>query len=131
MRQNTAGPRGTILVVDDDPAMRVLLRKCLTEWQVEEAADGQSGLERAQELVPDLVIVDWVMPRMTGLEVLQELRKRHETSKTPIFMLTKRDMMSDVMDATDAGADGYFTKPLKLTELTERLKSSLSIEASG
>ena len=118
-----------ILVIDDSAPIRDVLKaglQKLGDFDVVDAADGPSGLFAAVEHEPDLILLDWVMPRMTGLEVLQELRNRHETSKTPIFMLTKRDMMSDVMDATDAGADGYFTKPLKLSELTERLKLSLS-----
>ena len=118
-----------ILVIDDSAPIRDVLKAGLHklgDFDVVDAADGPSGLFAAVEHEPDLILLDWVMPRMTGLEVLQELRNRHETRKTPIFMLTKRDMMSDVMDATDAGADGYFTKPLKLSELTERLKLSLS-----
>ena len=119
-----------ILVIDDSAPIREVLKaglQKLGDFDVVDAADGPSGLFAAVEYEPDLILLDWVMPRMTGLEVLQELRSRHETSKTPVFMLTKRDMMSDVIDATEAGADGYFTKP----ELTERLLSSLSKEVSG
>ncbi len=115
--QTDASRRGVILVVDDDPAMRVLLRKCLAEWQVEEAADGESGLARARELVPDLVVVDWIMPRMDGAEMVRQLRAEPDLNHIPVVLLTARSDVEHRAEGYQSGADHFLPKPFETEEL--------------
>lgn len=117
MGPTEASRRGVILVVDDDPAMRVLLRTFLTEWQVEEATDGESGLARTHELRPDLIIVDWVMPRMDGAEMVRQLRADPNLSHIPVVLLTARSDVEHRAEGYLSGADHFLPKPFEPEEL--------------
>lgn len=114
------GPR--LLVVDDEPAIRRFLRTALASqgFQVFEAAGGQAGLDGVLAHRPDLVILDWGLPDLDGVEVLRRLR---EWSAVPVIMLTVREAEADKIAALDAGADDYLTKPFHLPELNARLKA--------
>ncbi|HJN17208.1 MAG TPA: SpoIIE family protein phosphatase, partial [Armatimonadota bacterium] len=117
MTDGGAEPRGVILVVDDDPTMRALLKQYLVGWTVEEASDGKAGLEKAREIQPDLVIADWMMPRMLGPEMVRQLRADDNLAHTPIVMLTA---MSDVEHRTESytsGADHFLPKDFQPQEL--------------
>jgi len=117
-----------VLVIEDSKPIRDILRfglENIAGFDVVEAEDGPLGLFKADEVAPDLILLDWIMPRMNGLEVLTELKQRHETAKTPVYMLTRKGLMGDVQDATEAGAVGYFTKPFNIKELCARLTSSI------
>ena len=116
------GPR--LLVVDDEPAIRRFLRAALTAhgFQVFEAASGRAGLEGVIAHRPDLVILDWGLPDLEGVEVLRQLR---EWSRVPIILLTVREMEADKIAALDAGADDYLTKPFGAGELMARIRAAL------
>ncbi len=117
MRAKRGKPRGLILVVDDDPTLRSLLRQCLSEWRVEEAVDGLEGLERLQELSPDLAIVDWGMPRMDGMELLRQMRADAQLCHIPVVLLTAHTDVEHRAEGYHSGADHFLPKPFEPDEL--------------
>ena len=112
-------------MVDDEPPMRAALKRALElgGFDVELAADGTEGLSRADELAPDLVVLDILMPGVDGLEVCRALRARGD--RTPILMLTARDAVADRVEGLEAGADDYLVKPFALEELLARIRALL------
>jgi len=112
-----------ILVVEDDRAMAALLQKGLTEesHMVSVASDGRTGLEMAEAYSFDVIVLDWMLPRMDGLEVARRLRR--ERNATPILMLTARDDVPDIIKGLDVGADDYLTKPFSFAEFLARLRA--------
>jgi len=121
--------RGKILVVDDtEPNLR-LLRALLTGagYEVVTAASGTDGLTAASRENPDLVLLDIMMPDLTGFDVCQRLRSAAETRRTPIVFLTALHEMEDHMRAVDVGGDDVLTKPINKLELLLRVKSLLRI----
>ena len=114
-----------ILVVDDDTNICELLRLYLTKegYQVTTANDGEEGLEKFNQLKPDMVLLDVMMPRMDGLEVCRRLRADGRTA--PILMLTARADEVDTVVGLDAGADDYVTKPFSQRELVARIRAVL------
>ncbi|NMB87053.1 MAG: response regulator transcription factor, partial [Chloroflexi bacterium] len=99
-----------ILIIEDDEAIVKVLRRGLAYdgYQVDAALDGESGLAIARNNHPDLVILDWMLPGMDGLEVCQRLRAG---SNLPILILTAKDTIQDRVQGLDAGADDYLVKP--------------------
>jgi DNA-binding response OmpR family regulator len=112
-----------ILLVEDDRAMAGLLQKGLAEesHMVSLASDGRAGLEMAEAYSFDVIVLDWMLPRMDGLEVARRLRR--ERNATPILMLTARDDVPDIVKGLDAGADDYLTKPFSFAEFLARLRA--------
>jgi two-component system phosphate regulon response regulator PhoB len=117
----------TILVIEDDASMAELLRYNLEHegFKVAYAADGEEGLMRAQEEPPDLVLLDWMLPLVSGIEVCRRLRRQPETRNTPIIMLTARGEEADRIRGLDTGADDYITKPFSPSELLARVHAVL------
>ncbi|MDW8351415.1 MAG: response regulator transcription factor [Anaerolineae bacterium] len=113
-----------ILVIEDDPAIRDLLRRGLTyeNYKVTTANDGASGLAAARDNPPDLVILDWMMPGLDGLEVCMRLRA---ASNVPILMLTAKDSVPDRVLGLESGADDYLVKPFAFPELLARVHALL------
>ncbi len=113
-----------ILIIEDDEAIQKVLRRALVYegYQVDAALDGEPGLQLAQENRPDLVILDWMLPGMDGLEVCKRLR---ELLNIPILMLTAKDTTEDRVHGLDAGADDYVVKPFELEELLARVRALL------
>jgi two-component system response regulator MprA len=113
-----------ILIIDDDEAILTFLRRGLAYdgYQVDTATDGQSGLLVAWDNPPDLVVLDWMMPGLDGLEVCRRLRQR---TKAPILMLTAKETVNDRVQGLDAGADDYLVKPFNLDELLARIRALL------
>jgi len=113
-----------ILIIEDDEAILKVLRRSLTYegYTVDTAVDGESGLVMARERRPDLVVLDWMLPGIDGLEVCQRLRS---TGSLPILMLTAKDTLQDRVQGLDAGADDYMVKPFELDELTARVRALL------
>ena len=113
-----------ILVIEDDPAILKLLQRGLAYegYLVDTATDGRSGLLMARDNHPDLVVLDWMLPGMDGLEVCHRLRTGGEV---PIVMLTAKDTIQDRVQGLDAGADDYLVKPFNLDELLARIRALL------
>ena len=114
-----------VLVVEDEEALAQLLKYNLEKegYRVTAAADGEEALMLAEESPPDLVVLDWMLPKAPGIEVCRRLRSRQETRNTPIVMLTARTEESDRIRGLDVGADDYVTKPFSMTELLARLRA--------
>ena len=117
----------TVLVAEDESALVTLLRYNLERegYRVLEARDGEEALLVAAEEQPDLVVLDWMLPQLSGIEVCRRLRGRQETRNVPIIMLTARGEESDRIRGLDTGADDYLTKPFSMTELLARLRAVL------
>ena len=113
-----------ILIIEDDQAILKLLQRGLAYegYTVDTASDGRSGLNQARDHQPDLVILDWMLPGMDGLEVCHRLRMG---GKVPILMLTAKDAIQDRVQGLDAGADDYMVKPFDLDELLARVRALL------
>lgn len=114
-----------VLVVEDETALADLLRYNLERegYRVNVAIDGEEALVVAEESPPDLILLDWMLPKASGVEVCRRLRARQETRNTPIVMLTARDEESDRIRGLDTGADDYLTKPFSMNELLARLRA--------
>ena len=113
-----------ILVIDDEPQIRRLLKVALTAhgYDVDECKIGQEGINRAAIFKPDLIVLDLGLPDIDGKAVVVAIR---EWSKVPILILTARDQESEKIEALDAGADDYVTKPFSMGELLARLRVAL------
>lgn len=115
----------TVLVAEDEGALITLLRYNLERegYRVIEALNGEEALLIASEHQPDLVLLDWMLPQLSGIEVCRRLRTRQETRNVPIVMLTARGEETDRIRGLDTGADDYITKPFSMTELLARLRA--------
>ena len=122
---NLAKP--TILVVEDEAPLLTLLRYNLEKggFRVEEAADGQEALLRLSEAKPDLVLLDWMLPALSGLEVCRQIRRRPATRDLPVIMVTARTEDQDAVRALDTGADDYIAKPFVMESLLARIRALL------
>ena len=119
--------RPTILVVEDEVALLTLLRYNLEKqgFRVDEAVDGQEALARVAEAKPDVVLLDWMLPSLSGIEVCRQLRRRPATRDLPIIMVTARVEDQDAVRALDIGADDYVTKPFAMDSLLARIRAVL------
>jgi DNA-binding response OmpR family regulator len=117
----------TALVVEDEPHIRKVLEYNLKldNFEVYLAEDGTSGLTLAREKNPDVILLDWLMPKMNGLKVLAELKNDESTEHIPVFMLTAKGMLSDVTQALETGADDYITKPFDPIQLGKIIREKL------
>ncbi len=114
-----------VLVVDDEPSLSELLSLALRYegWEVRTADDGASAITAAQQMRPDLVVLDVMLPDMDGLQVLRRLRA--ESDRTPVLFLTAKDAVEDRIAGLTAGGDDYVTKPFSIEELVLRLRALL------
>ena len=114
-----------ILVIEDELPMRTALKDCLEAegYRVLTAAEGQTGLQRALEERPDLVLLDIMMPRLDGYAVCAELRRL--ANPVPVLMLTAKGQIEDRVKGLDAGADDYLVKPFSTDELLARVRALL------
>ncbi|WP_408906189.1 phosphate regulon transcriptional regulator PhoB [Roseomonas marmotae] len=122
-----AAGRPTILVVEDEAPLLTLLRYNLEKqgFRVEEATDGQEALLRVAEAPPDLILLDWMLPAISGLEVCRQLRRKAPTRDLPIIMVTARTEDQDAVRALDMGADDYIAKPFVMDALMARIRALL------
>lgn len=113
-----------ILVIEDDEAIIRFIRRGLAyeKYEVETASDGRTGLQKAQENPPDVVVLDLMLPGLDGIEVCRRLRM---VSDVPILILTARDSVNDRVMGLDTGADDYMTKPFNMNELLARIRALL------
>ena len=121
----TAKP--TILVVEDEVPLLTLLRYNLEKqgFRVDEASDGEEALLRVAEGRPDLVLLDWMLPALSGIEVCRQLRRKPGTRDLPIIMVTARTEDQDAVRALDTGADDYISKPFAMDSLLARIRALL------
>ena len=116
-----------IMVVEDEDALATLLQYNLEKegYRVTVTGDGEEALVLVDEQQPDLVVLDWMLPKVSGIEVCRRIRGRAESRNLPIIMLTARGEESDRIRGLDTGADDYITKPFSMTELTARIRAVL------
>ncbi|MDO8380768.1 phosphate regulon transcriptional regulator PhoB [Phenylobacterium sp.] len=116
-----------ILVVEDEDALSTLLQYNLEKegYDVVVAADGEEALTLVSERLPDLIVLDWMLPKVSGIEVCRRLRQRTESRNVPIIMLTARGEESDRIRGLDTGADDYVIKPFAMSELSARIRAVL------
>jgi two-component system phosphate regulon response regulator PhoB len=114
-----------VLIVEDESALSTLLRYNLERegYRVFEARDGEEALILAEEVKPDLVVLDWMLPQLSGLEICRRLRGRGDMRNVPIVMLTARGEETDRIRGLDTGADDYIVKPFSMTEFLARLRA--------
>ena len=114
-----------ILVVEDEAPLLTLLRYNLEEagFEVGEARDGEDALISVRERCPDLIVLDWMLPAVSGIEVCRQLRRRDETRDVPVIMLTAKSEETDRIRGLDSGADDYLTKPFSPKELIARIRA--------
>ncbi|WP_172331356.1 phosphate regulon transcriptional regulator PhoB [Mangrovicoccus sp. HB161399] len=117
----------TVLVVDDEPSQRDLLSYNLEAggYRVISAADGEEALMLVAEDHPDLVVLDWMLPSVSGIEVCRQIKSRSETRSLPVIMISARAEEGDRVRGLETGADDYVTKPYSVAELMARIRTQL------
>ena len=116
-----------VLIVEDEEALATLLDYNLgkEKFDVTVAADGEEGLLKIEENPPDVVILDWMLPKISGIEICRRIRSKPETRNIPIIMLTARSEEADRIRGLETGADDYLTKPFSTNELIARVRAVL------
>ncbi len=118
-----------ILVIDDDYSIQIFLRRILEKqgYEVITASNGQEGILQALASPPALIICDWIMPRLTGIEVCDRIKKDPNLSTTFFILLTSLDSVADRVKGLDAGADDFISKPIEQNELQARVRAGLRL----
>ena len=116
-----------ILVVEDEDSLATLLQYNLEKegYEVALAGDGDEAMLQVQERLPDLIVLDWMLPKVSGIEVCRRIRQRPESRNVPIIMLTARGEETDRIRGLDTGADDYVVKPFAMSELAARIRAVL------
>lgn len=116
-----------VLVVEDEEALATLLEYNLRRehFDVALAGDGEEAMLKIAEFQPDIVILDWMLPKLSGIEVCRQIRSRSETRNLPVIMLTARSEEADRIRGLETGADDYLTKPFSTQELIARVRAVL------
>ena len=116
-----------ILIADDNPQNVELLEAylCAGDWDVRTAADGEATLKQVRDWHPDLILLDIMMPKISGFEVCKRLRADPASQDVAVLMITALDQQSDIDRAVEAGTDDFLTKPINKTELLLRVRSVL------
>jgi DNA-binding response OmpR family regulator len=127
-RRRRSDAMTSVVVVDDDPDIRALVAMKLTNagYSVTVESDGEAGLASALEQQPDLVVLDWMMPGLSGIEVCRALRDDPRTADTAVLLLTARAQEEDIERGFAAGADDYLVKPFSVRELASRVEAILA-----
>ena len=114
-----------VLIVEDEAALMTMLRYNLEKqgFRVEEAGDGEEALSRITELKPDMVLLDWMLPHLSGIEVCRQIRRRPATRELPVIMITARSEDQDAVRGLNTGADDYVTKPFSTEALVARMRA--------
>jgi DNA-binding response OmpR family regulator len=120
-----------ILIVEDDEDVRALIAHKLRRagHEVSEAGDGEQGLAAARDSAPDLMVLDWMMPKLTGIEVCAAIRADADLAQPRILLLTAKSQDSDIALAMQTGADAYLIKPFRANDLLERVTALLAVPA--
>ncbi len=119
--------RPSVLLVEDEPAQREVLAYNLEAegFQVSRAENGEEALLLVEEVTPDLILLDWMLPNVSGIEICRRLKSRNETRATPIIMLSARSEEVDRVRGLETGADDYVVKPYSVVELMARVRTQL------
>ena len=117
----------TILIVEDEMAQREVLTYNLEAdgFRVIKASDGEEALLLVAEVIPDIIVLDWMMPNLSGIEVCRQLKSRPSTSGIPIIMLSARSEEVDKVRGLETGADDFVVKPYSVIELMARVRTQL------
>ncbi len=117
----------SVLVVDDEEHIRNILEYNLElhGFKVYQAEDGPTALELAREKKPGMILLDWIMPGMNGLQVLEKLKADQRTKSIPVVMLTAKKMLTDIVKTLYAGVDDYITKPFEPEKLCKMIRRKL------
>lgn len=115
----------TLLIIEDDHAIREMLHRFLVNknFRVEEAEDGEDALELLGKVNPDLILLDWMLPDLSGPQIIRKIRNNPVQKDIPIIMLTARAEENDKIEGLEVGADDYMTKPVSLKELHARIRA--------
>lgn len=114
-----------VLVVDDSRSMRRLITMALKhigETDIVEAEDGVQAIYKLQDAVPDLILLDWNMPNMSGLQFLKRIKSHEKLQHIPVVMVTSEGKSSEIQEALDAGAESYVVKPFEPQDLAQRIR---------
>ncbi|MCC0633180.1 winged helix-turn-helix domain-containing protein [Clostridioides difficile] len=116
-----------VLVIDDEMHIVELLKFNLevSNYEVSYSYDGFDGFIKAKEVKPDLILLDWMLPNISGIEVLRKIRSDKDLKNIPVIMLTAKNMENDKVEGLEVGADDYITKPFSIKELLARVSSVL------
>ena len=116
-----------ILIVEDEPAQREMLGYNLESegYRISTAVNGEEALLLISEEAPDIIVLDWMLPNVSGIEVCRQVKSRPETREIPVIMLSARSEEGDKVRGLEIGADDYVTKPYSVTELMARVRSQL------
>ncbi|MEJ2454754.1 MAG: response regulator [Candidatus Thiodiazotropha sp.] len=122
------GQKGTILVVDDSPTEIHIFKKILEKqgYSMIVAKDGQEGIEMALQALPDLIIMDVVMPVLNGFQATRQLKNNAKTADIPVIMVTTKDQQTDINWGMRQGANEYLVKPVAPAELLHKIKALLN-----
>ncbi|MCC6537698.1 MAG: response regulator [Bryobacterales bacterium] len=119
-------PKGKALVVDDSKSIRMILSRTLEEigWQVEQAANGKLAMQwlDSQPVPAELVLIDWNMPEMNGIELVRHIRQRSEMSRSKLMMVTTETECEQMQEALAAGADEYVMKPFTKEIIADKIR---------
>jgi two-component system, OmpR family, phosphate regulon response regulator PhoB len=126
-RAGTPADAPLVMVVDDEPAQRALLSYNLqaSGFRVVTAADGEEALILIAEQAPDVILLDWMLPRVSGIEVCRQIKTRTDTRQAAVIMVSARSDEGDLVRGLETGADDYITKPYSVTELLARVRANL------
>ena len=121
------------MIIEDEPSQIELIHYNLkTEgYEVFTSHDGEDGLMQASEVLPDLILLDWMIPKISGVEVCRRLRRSSLTKEIPVIMVTARSEEVDKIQGLDMGADDYITKPYSIKELLARVRAAIRRPASA
>ena len=122
-----AGKQISVLLVDDETDIRNVMEYRLRAdgFKVYMAEDGSRGLKLARRIKPSVILLDWMMPHMDGLQILAELKRRRKTKRIPVFMFTAKGIVSDMDKAFAAGADDYISKPCNMVMVGDLIRKKL------
>src|SRR3989337_2335446 len=119
-----------ILIVDDEPFTLDLLEQELTEreYVIERASDGEEALKKVDTFLPDVILLDYMMPKLDGIEVIKRLRRDERHKSLPVILLAAKGGQEDKVRGLEAGADDYVVKPFEISELLARVRAMLRIK---
>ena len=121
------------MIIEDEPSQIELIHYHLKKegYEVFTSHDGEDGLMQASEVLPDLILLDWMIPKISGVEVCRRLRRSSLTKEIPVIMITARSEEVDKIQGLDMGADDYITKPYSIKELLARVRAAIRRPASA